>query len=87
KAKGAFQAVLLESAQTQVRAMAKHHQGSGIPGSLLFGLNNAGLHKKGTNLFFAQMIVHGKFAFDIIYECADKTLHIDSEVIDAIASN
>ncbi|KAJ2345688.1 Processing alpha glucosidase I [Coemansia sp. RSA 2673] len=87
KAKDAFQDVLLESAQTRVRAMAKHAQGSGIHGSLLFGLNNAGLRKKGTNLFFAQMIVHGEFAFDVIYECADKTSRIDSEAIDAIASN
>ncbi|KAJ2242740.1 hypothetical protein GGI13_006854, partial [Coemansia sp. RSA 455] len=67
--------------------MAKHAQGSGIPGSLLFGLNNTGLRKKGTNLFFAQMIVHGEFAFDVIYECADKTSRIDSEAIGAIASN
>ncbi|KAJ2030296.1 Processing alpha glucosidase I [Coemansia sp. S3946] len=87
KAKDAFQDVLLESAQTRVRAMAKHAQGSGIHGSLLFGLNNAGLRKKGTNLFFAQMIVHGEFSFDVIYECADKTSHIDSEAIDVIASN
>ncbi|KAJ2090599.1 Processing alpha glucosidase I, partial [Coemansia sp. S142-1] len=87
KAKDAFQDVLLESAQTRARAMAKHAQGSGISGSLLFGLSSAGLRKKGTNLFFVQMVVHGEFAFDIIYECADKTSRIDSEVIDAIASN
>ncbi|KAJ2491174.1 Processing alpha glucosidase I [Coemansia sp. RSA 2050] len=88
KAKDIFQDVLLDSARTRARAMAKHAQGAGqLPGSMLFGLDNAGLRKKGTNMFFAQMNVHGEFAFDVIYECADKTSHIDSDAIDAIASN
>ncbi|KAJ2461656.1 Processing alpha glucosidase I [Coemansia sp. RSA 2424] len=88
KAKDIFQDVLLDSAQKRARAIAKHTKSSGnMPGSLLFGLDNAGLRKKSKNLLFTQMVVHGEFAFDVVYECADTTSHIDGEVIDAIASN
>ncbi|KAJ2254707.1 Processing alpha glucosidase I [Coemansia sp. RSA 455] len=67
--------------------MAKHCQGSGISGSLLFRLNNVGLRKKGTNLLFVQMITHGKFAFDIFYECTDKISCTDIGAIDTIVSH
>ncbi|KAJ2879331.1 Processing alpha glucosidase I, partial [Coemansia aciculifera] len=86
KAKDIFQNGLFESAQRRARALPKDFKGK-VPGGLLFGLDNAGLGKKSKTLFFAQMVVRGEFAFDVIYECADPTSRIDSEAIDAIASN
>ncbi|KAJ2007257.1 Processing alpha glucosidase I [Coemansia thaxteri] len=87
KAKDLYQDKLLESARARINAFSEYAENAGsLPGSILFGMDNSGLGS-GNNLFIAQMVVHGEFSFDVIYECEDKSARIDSDAIVAIASN
>ncbi|KAJ1900334.1 Processing alpha glucosidase I [Kickxella alabastrina] len=87
RAKDLFQKEILTSAQAKASAIIKHTGSNNLSaGSLLFGLDNVGLAKRGKNLFFTQIMVHGEFSFDVIYECADKSAQIDSNAIAGIAS-
>ncbi|KAI8320406.1 glycoside hydrolase [Martensiomyces pterosporus] len=88
RAKDIFQDRLLTSARARAEIIGEHTKGQGpMAGSLLFGLSDIGLGSAGNDLFFVQMVVHGRFAFDVVYECSDKTARIDSDAISAIASN
>ncbi|KAJ2845609.1 Processing alpha glucosidase I [Coemansia brasiliensis] len=89
RAKDQFQEKIFKQAQMKARNILQQTGGQGpLTGSVLFRLENEGLKDPDSNLFFAQMIVHGEFAFDVIYECIDDdATAIKSSDIAAIASN
>ncbi|KAJ2309807.1 Processing alpha glucosidase I [Coemansia sp. RSA 2705] len=88
RAKDLFQEKVFGQARTQASAILKQTDGKGpLTGSVLFQLRNEALSDSGSNLFFAQMIVHGEFAFDVIYECADEDAAIKTRDIAALASS
>ncbi|KAJ2719794.1 Processing alpha glucosidase I [Coemansia sp. Benny D115] len=82
KIKDIFQEELLESARAKYGVVSNAIGAKKpIPGSILFEMDNVGLAKRGKNMFIAQMVVHGEFSFDVIYECADKAAKIDNNSI------
>ncbi|KAJ2347145.1 Processing alpha glucosidase I, partial [Coemansia sp. RSA 2618] len=88
KAKDLFQERLFEHAQQKAKTILRHTDGKGpLTGNVLFQLENEVLDGQDSNLLFAQMVVYGEFAFDVIYECADESAAIKSSDIGAIASN
>ncbi|ORX74749.1 glycoside hydrolase, partial [Linderina pennispora] len=85
KAKDLFMERLLPAARKRAQAIEKVDPGNmPLSGAALFSLDNTGL-ETGGNLLFAQMVVKGEFAFDVIYECSDKSARIDSGTITAVA--
>ncbi|KAJ2222983.1 Processing alpha glucosidase I [Coemansia sp. RSA 520] len=88
RARDLFQEKLIKHAQQQANAILKNTDGKGpLTGSVLFQLENEGEDSSNSNLFFVQMMVHGEFAFDVIYECEDTSAAIKSGDIGALASN
>ncbi|KAJ2646755.1 Processing alpha glucosidase I [Coemansia sp. RSA 1250] len=87
KAKDQFQDKVFKQARMQAGNILQQTGGQGpLTGSVLFRLENEGLKDPDSNLFFAQMMVHGDFAFDVIYERIGDDA-IKSSDIAAIASN
>ncbi|KAJ1644488.1 Processing alpha glucosidase I [Coemansia asiatica] len=88
RAKDIFQREMFLSARKRV-GFISNHVGADSPmaGSVLFSLDNDGLKKRDRNLFFTQMIVHGKFSFDVIFECEDKNASISRNDIDFLVKS
>lgn len=82
---------LLGSARKRAMRLAQnglYQHASEMEGNLLFELKNTQkLKDPENNLFFAQMVVKGEFAFDVIYESSENDVQIDSETISAVANN
>ncbi|KAJ2778238.1 Processing alpha glucosidase I [Coemansia javaensis] len=69
RAKDAVQERLMERAQAAGRDLLQRTGGRGpLAGRVLFGLESEGVGRRGSNLVVAQMVVHGEFAFDVVYE-------------------
>ncbi|KAJ1806998.1 Processing alpha glucosidase I, partial [Coemansia sp. RSA 2599] len=88
RAKDVFQREMFISARKKINFIAKHiDPDAAKSGSVLFAMDNDGLKKRGRNLFFTQMVVRGKFSFDVIYECEDRAATIDRKDIDSIVKS
>ncbi|KAJ2161219.1 Processing alpha glucosidase I [Coemansia sp. RSA 552] len=86
RAEDIFQAALIERGQAKINRIMELTQGKGpLSSGVIFGMDSE-TGSAQDNLAFAQLIVHGDFAFDVIYECADETAAINGEDIEAIAS-
>ncbi|PIA19689.1 glycoside hydrolase [Coemansia reversa NRRL 1564] len=87
QAKDIFQKMLFKQAQAKAKDILQRTNGKGpLTGGVLFGINGEkSSSDHDNNLIFGQMIVHGEFSFDVIYECSDKSATIDSNDIGTIA--
>ncbi|KAJ2704195.1 Processing alpha glucosidase I, partial [Coemansia spiralis] len=87
KAKDVFQEQLIDHAQARARDIARRTGGKGpANGRMLFSLDSSGARRKGRNLVFAQMLVHGEFAFDVIYDGPDAAEPFDAGTIEDTAT-
>ncbi|KAJ2761218.1 Processing alpha glucosidase I, partial [Coemansia nantahalensis] len=87
KARDVFQERIISHAQARARDIMRHSGGKGAAnGRVLFALDSDGARRKGRNLVFAQMLVHGEFAFDVIYDDLSAAAPIDVAAIDDAAA-